>query len=63
MFVEWWVDFAEFFINKFLINLTEIVMKKINTIYHYIKPLCLSKGIIGFLLYFEVNYLEIEMIG
>ena len=38
-------------------------MKKINTFYHYAKPLCLSKGIIGFLLYFEVDYFEIEMIG
>ena len=38
-------------------------MKKINTFYEYVNPVCLSIGIIGFLLYFEVDYLEIGMIG
>ena len=38
-------------------------MKKINTFYEYVNPVCLSTGIIGFLLYFEVDYLEIGMIG
>ena len=38
-------------------------MKKINTFYEYVNPVCLSIGIIGFLLYFEVGYFEIGMIG
>ena len=38
-------------------------MKKINTFYEYVNPVCLSTGIIGFLLYFEVGYFEIGMIG
>ena len=38
-------------------------MKKINTFYEYVNPVCLSIGIIGFLLYFEVDYIEIGMIG
>ena len=38
-------------------------MKKINTFYGYVNPVCLSAGIIGFLLYFEVGYFEIGMIG
>ena len=38
-------------------------MKKINTFYEYVNPVCLSTGIIGFLLYFEVDHIEIGMIG
>ena len=38
-------------------------MKKINTFYEYVNPVCLSTGIIGFLLYFEVGYFEIGMLG
>ena len=38
-------------------------MKKINTFYEYVNQVCLSIGIIGFLLYFEVGYFEIGMIG
>ena len=38
-------------------------MKKINTFYEYVNPVCLSIGIIGFLLYFEVDHIEIGMIG
>ena len=38
-------------------------MKKINTFHEYINPLCLSIGVIGFLLYFEIDYFEIGMIG
>ena len=38
-------------------------MKKRNTFYEYVNPVCLSTGIIGFSLYFGVNYLEIGMIG
>ena len=38
-------------------------MRKINTFYEYVNTVCLSIGIIGFLLYFEVDYLEIGMIG
>ena len=30
---------------------------------HFINPLCLALGIIGFLLYFEVNFLNIGAIG
>ena len=30
---------------------------------HYINPVCLAIGIIGFLLHFEVNYLNIGAIG
>ena len=37
--------------------------EKINTFYEYLNPLCLSIGVIGFLLYFEINYFEIRMIG
>ena len=29
------------------------------TFWHFINPVCLAIGIIGFLLYFEVSYLEI----
>ena len=38
-------------------------MKKINTFYEYLNPICLSIGVIGFLLYFEIDYFEIGMIG
>ena len=38
-------------------------MKKINTFYEYVNPVCLSTGIIGFSLYFGVDYLEIGMTG
>ena len=31
--------------------------------WHFINPVCLAVGIIGFLLYFEVGYLEIGMTG
>ena len=30
---------------------------------HFINPVCLAVGIIGFLLHFEVNYLNIGAIG
>ena len=30
---------------------------------HFINPVCLALGIIGFLLHFEVNYLNIGAIG
>ena len=39
------------------------MMKKINTFYEYLNPICLSIGVIGFLLYFEIDYFEIGMIG
>ena len=39
------------------------MIKKINTFYEYLNPICLSIGVIGFLLYFEINYFEIRMIG
>ena len=38
-------------------------MKKINTFYEYLNPICLSVGVIGFLLYFQIDYFEIGMIG
>jgi hypothetical protein len=40
-------------------------MKKFRreTFWHFINPVCLAVGIIGMLLYFEVSYLEIGMIG
>ena len=31
--------------------------------WHFINPVCLAVGIIGFLLYFEVSYLEIGITG
>ena len=31
--------------------------------WHFINPVCLAVGLIGFLLYFEVGYLEIGMTG
>lgn len=31
--------------------------------WHFINPVCLAVGIIGFLLYFDVGYLEIGMTG
>lgn len=39
------------------------MIKKINTFYEYLNPICLSIGVIGFLLHFETNYFEIGMIG
>ena len=39
------------------------MMKKINTFYEYLNPICLSIGVVGFLLYFEIDYFEIGMIG
>jgi len=33
------------------------------TFWHFINPVCLAVCTIGFLLYFEVSYLEIGMIG
>jgi hypothetical protein len=33
------------------------------TIWHFINPVCLAVGIIGFLLYFEVSYFEIGITG
>lgn len=33
------------------------------TFWHFINPVCLAVGIIGFLLYFEVSYLEMGMTG
>ncbi len=33
------------------------------TFWHFINPVCLAIGIIGFLLYFEVSYLEIGIAG
>lgn len=33
------------------------------TFWHFINPVCLAVGIIGFLLYFEVSYLEIGIAG
>ncbi len=33
------------------------------TFWHFINPVCLAVGIIGFLLYFEVSYLEIGITG
>ena len=38
-------------------------MKKMNKLYEYLNPICLSIGIIGFLLYFEIDYFEFGMIG
>ena len=40
-------------------------MKKFRreTFWHFINPVCLALGIIGFLLHFEVNYLNIGAIG
>ena len=42
-----------------------IKMKKYRreSFWHFINPVCLAVGIIGFLLYFEVGYLEIGMTG
>jgi hypothetical protein len=34
-----------------------------NTFYDYVNPICLSIGIIGFLLYFGVDYFEIRITG
>ena len=31
--------------------------------WHFINPVCLAVGIIGFLLYFEVSYLEMGITG
>ena len=33
------------------------------TFWHFINPVCLAIGVIGFLLHFEVGYLEIGMTG
>ena len=33
------------------------------TFWHFINPVCLAVGIIGFLLYFEVSYLKIGITG
>jgi hypothetical protein len=33
------------------------------TFWNFINPVCLAMGIIGFLLYFEVGYLEMGMTG
>ena len=33
------------------------------TFWHFINPVCLAIGIIGFLLYFEVSYIEIGIAG
>ena len=40
-------------------------MKKYSreTFWHFINPVCLAIGIIGFLLSFEVNYLEMGIAG
>ena len=40
-------------------------MKKFRreTFWHFINPVCLAVGIIGFLLHFEVNHLYIGAIG
>jgi len=40
-------------------------MKKFRreTFWHFINPVCLSLGIIGILLHFEVSYLAIGMAG
>ena len=47
------------------INNKSIKMKKYRreSFWHFINPVCLAVGIIGFLLYFEVGYLEIGMTG
>ena len=33
------------------------------TFWHFINPVCLAVSIVGFLLYFEVSYLEIAISG
>ena len=47
------------------INNKSIKMKKYRreSFWHFINPVCLAVGTIGFLLYFEVGYLEIGMTG
>ena len=40
-----------------------MIKKKENTFYEYVNPICLSIGIIGFLLYFGVDYFEIGIYG
>ena len=39
------------------------MMKKMNTVYEYLNPICLSIGIIGFLLYFEIGMIGLGLWG
>ena len=38
-------------------------MEKINAFYEYINPICLSIGVIGFLLYFEIGMIGLRLWG
>ena len=38
-------------------------MKKVNTFYEYLNPICLSIGVIGFLLYFEIGMIALGIWG
>ena len=48
-----------------MINKQNTTMEKFRreTFWHFINPVCLAIGVIGFLLHFEVGYLEIGMTG
>ena len=39
------------------------MMKKINTFYEYLNPICFSIGVIGFLLYFEIGMIGLGLWG
>jgi len=50
--------------SRFRYNYKSIIMEKNkHTFYHYINSACLTVGVIGFLLHFEVDYLQFGLAG
>jgi len=51
-------------ISRFRYNYKSIIMEKNkHTFYHYINSACLTVGVIGILLHFEVDYLQFGLAG
>ena len=50
--------------SRFRYNYKSIIMEKNkHTFYHYINSACLTVGVIGILLHFEVDYLQFGLAG